>query len=198
MTQHKMFDFETLDTKPAAVVLSLGVTKFDSMGISDKRLWSFNLDDQLIWGRTISASTLSWWMSQGTEAKAVFDAAVKSKTKLTDFCNEYKEWAKDDVDYLVWGNGATFDITIVENIFLSQFGAFPWKYSNVRCYRTIKSMFRIEDGKDFKGTRHNALDDSIFQSENLIEFLQKNPGMTDEPARTRRYLFIGGCRRYSA
>jgi len=58
-----MFDLETLDTKPTAVILSLGAVKFDpkTQSVPDqlpKLLLKFDIDAQNDLGRTTSEDTI--------------------------------------------------------------------------------------------------------------------------------------------
>lgn len=48
----------------------------------------------------------------------------------------------------------------------------PWRYSNERCYRTLKSMApHIEIQRT--GTHHNAVDDARAQAEHAIRLVKE-------------------------
>lgn len=63
-----------------------------------------------------------------------------------------------------WGNGSTFDITILEAWFNAVGVRCPWKFWNVRDVRTAVDLLGINP-KEFTrdGTYHNALDDCLHQ-----------------------------------
>lgn len=72
-----MIDIETLDTRPSAVVLSIGVVLFNRRN-ADVPFKELNLkfgkrefrDEQIMMGRTISKDTAQWWRGQDPEAKS--------------------------------------------------------------------------------------------------------------------------------
>jgi hypothetical protein len=71
----------------------------------------------------------------------------------------------------VWANGINFDISILEHMY-GQVGLHvPWKYNAVRDYRTyVKSFDWVSPKTTYhNGTKHNALDDAIYQARTLYE-----------------------------
>ena len=72
-----MIDLETLDTSPTAVVLSLGAVAFDpythAHGATFYVEFTNFLEQQTGVGRTISPSTMLWWMQQNATAREVFE-----------------------------------------------------------------------------------------------------------------------------
>lgn len=174
MIQHLMIDFETLGTKPDTAVVSLGAVIFDRSGISQEKLWLFNLTGQLDGKRRFaSGDTITWWMNQGDKAKSVFERAQLEGILLKNFADEFAAFCPKTLDVRVWGNGATFDIPIIEHILEQQGFKPPWKFWNQRCYRTLKACYGIEKSK-FEGTKHDALDDARFQAKNLIQYWKDN------------------------
>lgn len=171
MREHLMLDFETLGTKPNTAVLSLGAVIFTSTQIIDKRYWVFDVNYQLKNHRTVDISTIAWWMNQGEKAKAVFGEAQTRGVKLPKFVEDFHLWLKGR-DVIVWGNGATFDVSIIESILTQASIPFPWKYPSVRCYRTLKQTNEKFKEVERKGVHHNALDDALFQAENIQNYLK--------------------------
>lgn len=169
-----MIDFETLGTTNDAAVVSLGAVIFDAEGIKKEKLWLFNLTGQLdSKKRFASGDTITWWLGQGAAAKSVFEKAQAEGILLRDFVPQFLEFCQGH-DLCIWGNGATFDIPIIEHI-LSQFNTKPpWKFWNHRCYRTMKSCYGID--RKFEGVKHDALDDAKHQANCLIEYWKENPG----------------------
>lgn len=180
MNTHLMIDFETLNTAPDAVVLSLGAVLFNREGEIGRHYWVFDLQQQIKYGRTIGAATLLWWMEQEESAKEIIrQATCEGKDAL--------QWYRSFVSFLlehnapytprIWSHGADFDAPIFESL-LSTLGKEPlWKYGSVRCYRTVKKLFDIEKDTAFSGTKHNALDDAIHQANAVRAWLNKNPEM---------------------
>jgi exodeoxyribonuclease VIII len=173
VTEHLMLDFETLGQNPDAAVVSLGAVIFDKEKIIDEALWVFNLNGQLSGRRTASGDTIAWWMKQEQKARSVFEKANTEGLLLRDFVPQFQKFI-DGRDIRVWGNGATFDVSIAEHILRQQGAEMPWKFWNIRCYRTMKACFEID--KPFVGTKHDALDDALHQTKCLMEYWMKNPG----------------------
>lgn len=170
-----MIDFETLGQKPDTAVLSLGAVLFNRMQILEEKLWHFSLDGQLEIGRrSVTGSTIIWWMQQDNKAKEVFERLALEGILIKDFAPQFIQFCDPaGADLRVWGNGATFDIPIAEHILESARIKPPWKFWNQRCYRTMKACFGVD--RKFEGVKHNALDDSRHQAKCLIEFWAKHP-----------------------
>jgi|TARA_R110002110_G_scaffold241177_1_gene457460 hypothetical protein len=166
---HVMIDLETLDTEPSTVVLSVGLVEFSpETGDVDKiggRLWFPKLGDQLAAGRTVSESTLLWWLKQGDEArKEIYGAKRQASAEVLDEIRAQLNWYPQPT--YVWGNGSIFDIAILEH--WMEYTRIPWKYYNVRDTRTLWHVHPYN--KEAKGeTAHTALDDAIAQAERVCE-----------------------------
>lgn len=171
---HLMLDFETLGNTPDAAVVSLGACLFDKAGINERKLWHFDIQEQFNARRQPSADTIRWWLDQSAKAKNVFDKCKTEGTSMRIIGPEIVAMCKGK-DVRAWGNGATFDVTIAEHILLQLRLEIPWKFWNIRCYRTLKNIADIEAGKKREGTHHNALDDSAFQAQNVIDYFKVNP-----------------------
>jgi DNA polymerase III epsilon subunit-like protein len=163
-----MIDLETLATSTDAVILSIGAVKFNDDGVfDDKCLYAVcSTDSQL--ERHISQSTLVWWMEQGDAAKRVF--SDPNKMTLEEALHEVKAYIDRD-DYLLWSNGADFDIPILNHA-LKHAGLEPMvKHWNHRCFRTMKEEYKMVQKPPFDGTQHNALMDAIHQAKWLCDIL---------------------------
>lgn len=174
MNTHLMLDFETLGQTPDTAVLSLGAVLFNQDGILDCQDWVFDLTEQLRSKRSVTSSTIVWWLQQGAKAQEIFALSNSKGKGMREFTPEFLKFSSTK-DLRVWGNGATFDVSIIEHLLSQMKVENPWMFWNVRCYRTIKAMFEIEKGKPFVGTKHNALDDAKYQAERMSEFLKANP-----------------------
>lgn len=165
-----MIDLETLGTRPDCVVVSIGAVFFDPIfgRFGDKFEARLSIEDQLICGRSVNADTLKWWMNQTPEARSVFNLP---ESPTDDVLATFHGWitSNEDSDVSVWGNGATFDVSILENLFLQFDYQPPWKFSNVMDLRTFRRFCANNENVKRLGVHHNALDDAISQAAFVIE-----------------------------
>lgn len=170
--QDLMIDFETLGTDPDTAVISIGAVFFDEASgeLGPTFYMAFDIDEQIKKGRSISGSTLKWWMSQSGAAKKVFNEQAKpAKEVLLTFV----QWvlAHNTISKIKpWGNGSTFDISIIEDLLRMYEIKCPWMYYNTYDLRTFKRY--IANGAKVvvgEGTAHNALDDAKAQALYVIE-----------------------------
>lgn len=164
--RHAMIDLETMGKKPGCPIISIGVVLFDPRyNHISKRTFYRELDwqDQTqSYGLEICPETVEWWSKQSKETKA----AHNGLDDLEEVLIELAEWLPKDVK--VWGNGATFDITILEHCYDKLGVEIPWKFWNIRDCRTVLDMYESKRGgfnKKSGGTCHNALDDAYYQCE---------------------------------
>ena len=168
-----MIDIETLGTHQDAIVIAIGARMFDpeSGKLGSGFYSAVNYQDQIEKGRKVSESTIEWWMSQDRNAQKVF--SEKGQT-TEDVLNDFYEFCIVKDGLRPWGNGPSFDLTIMESLF-RDFGhsELPWKFWNVRCLRTFKDY--IYDGMDIKreGVFHHALDDADHQIKVVVEGLKR-------------------------
>ncbi len=163
--QHLMIDLETLGVAANAPVLAIGAVFFDpNTGATGAEFdAAIDVADAMQYGR-ISGETFKWWMQQSDDArrkairgqhpaKAVFG-------KFHEFCLKHGDGVQP------WGNGASFDISILDYAFPRILEKpSPWKFWNVRDCRTIKAL---ADGLvpytgKMAGTAHAAIDDARHQ-----------------------------------
>lgn len=166
---HVMIDLETLDTQSTAVVVAIGIVAFTMKGaIPGSFYCRLNIDDQLVSGRTVSGSTLSWWIAQSDEArKQNFSGPAAKLIEGLRMCSDFIQHVDPEG---VWGNGASFDNAILSSLFQSQSLLVPWAFYKDRCYRTLSSLYpsikRVQGG-----THHNALDDANSQVSHLLQMI---------------------------
>lgn len=163
-----MIDLETLDTAVSGVILSIGACKFDAHGISNDGFYrAITIESNLAEHRTISPSTLLWWLDQTDRAKQVL--TDPQSVSLSQALDDLREWigpmwkAKR-----VYGNGADFDISMLAHAY--HLSPTPWQFYNVRCFRTIKNLTKAKDvPKPANALAHNALFDAVAQAQHLID-----------------------------
>ncbi len=168
MNDHFSIDLETLGTRYNAPVISIGVVQFDpdtgKLGAEFYR--EIDIDSALKAGKA-SGSTLVWWMQQSEKPRRIFSA--ENKVSLATALDELATWLRGKaMAPKVWGNGASFDITILEHAYENGCVGLreAWHYTNVRDMRTLVEAAQLDKGdwpKDV-GTHHNALDDAKYQA----------------------------------
>lgn len=164
-------DFETLDTMPTAVVLSVGLTAFDLDATntwdeleSNSIFWRFDATGQT--KRTVSQSTQDWWYKQSEEAKKMaFDGV---KWDVAQVLTDIGDWCERvGVTHLV-GNGSDFDNVILANLCEMYDVPYPIPYYGNLDLRTMKYLAcDTSRGKDFPEGKlqHYALHDAIHEAQ---------------------------------
>lgn len=165
MNDHFSIDLETLGTRYNAAILSIGVQQFDinTGKLGETFYREIDLDSAIKAGK-VTGSTLAWWAQQGEVAKRVF--GDKNKFPLSVALDDLRTWMlKKATKPKVWGNGSSFDISILEHAYDN--GAVglkePWHYINIRDMRTIMDYCLVKPKRE--GTHHNALDDAKYQAQ---------------------------------
>lgn len=168
-----MIDIETLSIKDTAAVISIGACFFDTKTkeIGAKFSMNLKLDEQLK-NRTVDADTLKWWFTQSDAAKRVFsEEALPTDIVLKTFAAWVLANARVE-EVRPWGNGATFDISILENLFRQYNIDPPWVFWNVRDLRTFREYVAGNAKVTKLGIDHNALDDAMSQAKYVMEHVK--------------------------
>ena len=167
--QHCMIDIETLSTRPNAAVLSIGAVLFDFKNLTIGDLFIQSIDMEQAVGH-VDLGTVKWWMKQSDDARR---DASSGKFSPTQVLTALAEWIEAEMvekkSRCMWGNGASFDLVILESQYRAVGIDTPWDFWGHRCYRTIKSLYPNVEADPRRGTHHNALDDAIFQVEHLFK-----------------------------
>lgn len=164
-----MIDIETLSTENNAVVLSIGACAFNSNKIESSFHHNLNMLEQVAKGRYISPHTCSFWNEQPVDKQKVImeGAGFNNKAVLLQFIAYIDLYPEAKV----WGNGACFDIIILENL-LKDYGLrIPWKFTNIMDLRTFRRMV----AKNAKIPRdpaehHDALKDALAQAKYVMDY----------------------------
>ncbi|QWZ05311.1 exonuclease [Klebsiella pneumoniae] len=180
---HVMVDLETMGKKHNAPIVAIGAVVFDpatgSIGESFYKVVC--LESSVNWGAVIDPSTVIWWLKQSSEARSaiVNDDAIP----LQDALLQFREFVSDNVaggskKAQVWGNGASFDNSILRSSYDCIAEDYPWEYWNDRDVRTMVELGRAIsfDPKTtipFEGSRHNALADAIHQARYVSAIWQR-------------------------
>ncbi|EPE2651723.1 3'-5' exonuclease [Vibrio fluvialis] len=173
MSIHVMLDLETMGNTSNAAIVSIGAVVFDpatgSLGADFKQV--INLNSSAYYG-DLDASTVTWWLTQSEEARAIFQRDTPKST-LKDALLELNQWLADLGDakeIQVWGNGSGFDNVILTNAYKAVRIKPNFSHWNDRDVRTIVEMGRSilginpKETMEREGTHHSALDDAKFQA----------------------------------
>ncbi|HBW1966963.1 exonuclease [Klebsiella quasipneumoniae] len=180
---HVMVDLETMGKKHNAPIVAIGAVVFDpatgSIGESFYKVVC--LESSVNWGAVIDPSTVIWWLKQSSEARSaiVNDDAIP----LQDALLQFREFVSDNVaggskKAQVWGNGASFDNSILRSSYDCIAEDYPWEYWNDRDVRTMVELgqaisFDPKTTIPFEGARHNALADAIHQARYVSAIWQR-------------------------
>lgn len=177
MTNLCMVDLETLDTKPTAVILSIGAVIFNKDGLHKAKFYlPVDKYSCLYKGMTVSESTDKFWQKQSPEARKVLTDPnrVDITTALKALQNYVYKTCKTTKNVHLVGNSCRFDMGILENAY-NVCGLKPfWNPFKELDYRTFKNLKEI-DGKPKpeikrgQGVHHCSLDDAVAQAEHAIE-----------------------------
>jgi hypothetical protein len=168
MADHFMIDLETMSTAGDAAILSIGIQPFDprEQGIDEAAGAVIHVDLQACMnaGLRVEAATVMWWMTQADDARAALvarDPVLLSEAlrELTAFGQKNGGWSWAQV----WGNGAAFDIPILENAFRRCRLDIPWAYNKVLDVRTMKWL-APDVPKVMPRVAHDALSDAQAQA----------------------------------
>lgn len=164
--QHLMIDLETMGSRFDAPIVSIGAVFFrPETGELGKTFQAFvDIESAFQFGRA-NGSTVKWWLQQSDEAR---QAAIKGTRDLPFVLQKFTEFYKQiSPDAAVWGNGATFDISILDYAYQRVMQKTPpWGFWLVRDCRTIKdiaSHLNIDTNLT-KGVAHTPLDDAKNQA----------------------------------
>ena len=115
----------------------------------------------------IDMDTVMWWLNQSEEARgAIADRSENLPIEMA--LNELNHFIPDTKNSIVWGNGSSFDITLLDHAYHQCGLKQPWQFWNVRDMRTIVDVasFTGFDKKriEFEGVAHDALSDAVHQA----------------------------------
>ena len=170
-----MLDLETLGNSQDAVIVSIGACMFDPHGSGVEHTFHTHLNLEQP-GRTVTDSTIRWWMCQADEARSAAFSERLEVVSLPFALNEFAQWFCTNGGAEVWGNGATFDVSILEHAYRTTETApsAPWAFYNVRDLRTLRELPVVADvPRTEPELAHDALSDAIAQSKHVQTIYKK-------------------------
>lgn len=169
---HIMVDLETLSTRANSTIVSIGATKFKLDGQPEQEFY-INVDAASCKakGLHISKDTVAWWQKQKPEA---LKALMIDPVDIEDALEAFTQFIGND-QVMIWGNGASFDVTILEEAYEAcGISNYPWKHWNIMCFRTVMNLMGIRNS-DIRAAdndlHHHALDDAKSQANTLRKIL---------------------------
>ncbi len=167
-------DLETLSTRPNACIVSIGAVAFNLQdGILDEFFINVDATSSKSYGLHLDSNTIAWWQKQSIEAQKSWQ---KDPQPLEYALEKFAEFYQPGNP--IWGNGSSFDITILESAYYAigwekgkEYGMhLPWKFWDIYDMRTLTNVLGKKIQKT--GINHNALYDSIAEAKLLIEMLK--------------------------
>lgn len=163
-----MIDLETLDVTPNAAVTAIGAVAFDRCigGVVDTFEGRISFPDA-VEGRSISADTVAWLCKQEDTVREYSlcgqEPLLSVLSGFVDFVTKCAHDATDGVN--VWGNGAGFDITILESLLRAKDIPIPWEFYSARDLRTLVDVAGIDPRTIpfAEGVKHTALADALHE-----------------------------------
>lgn len=159
-----MIDIETAGIKPGCVILSIGGYV---VGPHKQQQFYIKIDPQSCRdaGLSVSAQTMAWWKKQN---QVVRDEAFSGETSIHDALLHLADYLTLLGEFRIWGNGASFDVPILEAAYEACGIKVPWKYHQSMCYRTMKNLYPHIKAP-INEMKHSALEDARVQAEHLHE-----------------------------
>lgn len=171
-----MVDIETLDTRPGAIIISIGAILFDPFQLNDPHeltahTFYMNVDRSTQPESRSSEDTIAWWAKQSKEAQErLLVNPQPIATALRELHNFlcFRNGETHPPAHELWANGPNFDCVNLELAY-EKYSKFqlPIKFFKQYCVRTIKeTAWRHGEGRPNIeiGIAHNALDDCIKQA----------------------------------
>jgi exodeoxyribonuclease VIII len=149
-----MIDLEGLATGPDTTILTIAAQAFDPFGsgyYTQHYYARVTLESQE--NRVIDDGTIAWWATQPAHAR---EEAFREQDRIP------LDQALDELgrliwhSKLIWAQGPTYDMNILEHAYKSYNKPLPWKYYMVRDSRTVFSLW---PELPIPPTSHHALED---------------------------------------
>ncbi len=176
LLDHVMIDIETMPLHPHnALILSIGMIEFspepiDELLIGNRMLIIPSIEEQLITGREVSASTQKWWTTQSPAACAHWAEYAGERRSLVGTLEDVRIFCRNSSR--VWANGTQFDLSNLVGL-NNQLFRDPtdlWHYQAPRDMRTFcretpeTRLVPTGDALDIPGVPHEPVYDCISQA----------------------------------
>lgn len=178
MKVNLMVDVENMNVSANSALASIGVCEFSPEGIGECFYRTIDLRSCQQIGLEFDADTILWWMQQSEHARMEL---VNAEDRISQVLLDLNYWLRDhgftnlfnDNPPIVWANGANADGVWIRNAYQKCGINPPWEFYQERCYRTMIHCRPWQHHPRDNATKHNALNDAIYQAENLLDFLNE-------------------------
>lgn len=168
-----IIDLETLGTSPTSIILAIGACTLD------KRERFKILISWINWPKSCSVDmdTVNWWKQQPEDLYTYINSGTASPelalNAFSKFCKTIERNTGKAIK--VWGNGASFDLSILAHAYYVMKQELPWAFYNERCFRTIKNLFPLKTKFERPAglTEHDPLADALYQSDWLMKIIEE-------------------------
>ena len=165
-----MMDAETYGVTSTAAIIQLAVVPFNLETGEIAPVKPFDRKVELISsianGGTVCQSTVDWWNTQDKYVHAEVTSGTESLPYVLHKLNTYMH-DHCDSSTRIWSH-ATFDPVVLANAYkgcgIGQTASY-WQYKDLRTLESLARMLNKApiDKPTFMGSKHNALDDCMFQ-----------------------------------
>jgi hypothetical protein len=162
--QHVMLDLETFGTQAGCVIRSVGMVMFDTQSnwMGEEYYANLTEEDQIAFGAHKDPGTIAWWSRQSSQAQ---QQLLINQKPFVSVATEITNFIKGNRGKFVWGQGANFDVVLLEQSLRMSGHKTPWLFYNTRDTRTAYQMAGFDTKSIVRqGTYHNALDDAKHQA----------------------------------
>lgn len=165
-----MLDLETMGKKSNSALVSIGAVEFNiETGETLREFYEVvDLQSCLDAGLKVEASTIYWWLMQSEAArKRICEEGEHIHNVLIGF----NLWMLNCVkDVKIWGNGARFDIGILEDAYVACGFKTPWNFRSEMDVRTLVNFApNVKTNTPFTGVEHDPIDDCKHQIKYCVE-----------------------------
>lgn len=147
---HLVLDLETMDTAANAAIVAIGAVLMDLEAEGSLALYhgTISFDAARNGGGTVSVDTMLWWLCRPELAAHYATPSPQHALSEQALLDDFDKWLtacarKYPIQLdrlLVWGNGSSFDCTILVSAFQRYGRSAPWKFWNERDMRTLKML----------------------------------------------------------
>lgn len=170
-----MLDLETMGTSSSSAIAAIGAVIFDYRNVYVEQKFYRVIDLRTSLGN-IEADTVLWWLQQSDDVRTQL---TRNQFKFIDTLLDFKLFvdairSRDkEKKVCMWGNGADFDNVILDNAYKRIEQQTPWRYSENRCYRTMKNIFSFIPVVAYSDAfvSHRADHDAINQAYHMTKIL---------------------------
>lgn len=169
-------DLETYGLTTDAIILQIAVAFVDRNGEIHSFSTPCSLDSQP--NRREDKETVAWWNKQKQEVRdqVITPALHPDCPSLRDALIALTGWICSEAKgapLWPWGNGASFDIGMLNHAYAQEGLKPPWNYRHERDQRTLEALAAIA-GIDLRwqadertGSHHEAESDAIYQARRI-------------------------------